>query len=134
MTSENSMPKHDDLVASIVSEMCSRTLNHFAEEARMDGESLQQAVERYDIDYAWHVLGSDRMREETVSALEAQMQHAATDEQRACVTEILKSAAAVQAVDSLMSFDNDVPERLAGLLCASWSGRQTTVPEGAEVG
>lgn len=123
MTSENSMHTQAALVACVVNEMCSRTLNHFAEEARMDGESLQQAVERYEIDYAWHILGSDRMREETVSALEAKMKHPASEEQKAFVADILKSAAAVQAPDSLMSFDNDVPEQLSGNLCAWFEHR-----------
>jgi hypothetical protein len=39
-----------------------------------------------------------------------------TDAQQACVTEVLKAAAASQPPDLLMSFDNDVPAQLAALL------------------
>lgn len=121
MAIENSVHEHADLVAQVVNGICTRTLNHFAEEAKMNGESLKDAFERYEIDYAWHVLGSDRMREETVSLLEARLQHAVTDAQKASVAGILKSAADAQAPELLMSFDNDVPAALTDLVCASWA-------------
>ncbi len=110
------------MVAQLISSLSTRTLNHFAQEARLDGESLKDASDRYEIDYAWHVLGSDRLRDETLAALETRLQQAASDAQRACVSDILASAAAQQAPELLMSFDNDVPEQLAQWLCASWGG------------
>lgn len=124
MAIENSVHAHAEQVAHVVSTICTRTLNHFAEEAKMNGESLKDAFERYEIDYAWHVLGSDRMREETVSLLESRSRHAATEAQKAWVAGILKSAAEAQAPELLMSFDNEVPEKLADYLCASWAGHQ----------
>lgn len=120
MTTDTTVHEHADLVAQVVNGICTRTLNHFAEEAKQNAESLKDAFERYEIDYAWHVLGSDRMREETVSLLEARLQHAATDAQKAHVADILQSAAAAQAPELLMSFDNDVPVALTDLLCAAW--------------
>ena len=114
------VPAHADLVAQLMASLSTRTLNHFAQEARLDGESLKDASERYEIDYAWHVLGSDRLRNETVAALEARLQRAATEVQRACVSDILSSAAAQQAPELLMSFDNDVSEQLALWLSVSW--------------
>lgn len=133
MAIENSVHEHAEQVAHVVSAICTRTLNHFAEEAKLNGESLKDAFERYEIDYAWHVLGSDRMREQTVSLLESRHKHAATDAQRACVAGILKSAAEAQAPELLMSFDNEVPEKLADFLCASWTGQQTA-PTAADAG
>ena len=109
---------HDELLALVAQSLCTRTLNVFAQESRLDGESLKDAVERYEVDYAWHVLGSARMRNETVALLEAKLKHPATDAQKACVAEVLNAAAAGQSSDLLMSFDNDVPEQLAAALCA----------------
>lgn len=120
MTAPHPAPAHAEMVAHLVNSLSTRTLNHFAQEARLDGESLKDASERYEIDYAWHILGSDRLRDETLAALEARLQQRATDAQRACVSDILASAAAQQAPELLMSFDNDVPEQLADWLCASW--------------
>lgn len=114
---------HDELLALVAESLCTRTLNGFAQESRLDGESLQDAVERYEVDYAWHVLGSERMRNETVALLEAKLKQPATEAQRTCVAEVLRAAAAGQATDLLMSFDNDVPERLAALLCARHESR-----------
>lgn len=131
MATENSVHEHAEQVAHVVSALCTRTLNHFAEEAKVNGESLKDAFERYDIDYAWHVLGSDRMREETISFLEIKYEHAATDEQKACVAGILKSAAEAQAPELLMSFDNEVPQQLAGCLSLLWIENQT-IPTAAE--
>lgn len=131
MATENSVHEHAEQVAHVVRGLCTRTLNHFAEEAKMNGESLKDAFDRYDIDYAWHVLGSDRMRDETLSFMEIKYQHAATDEQKLCVTGILKSAAEAQAPDLLMSFDNEVPQQLADCLRSSWTDNQT-LPTAAE--
>lgn len=109
---------HDELLALVAQSLCTRTLNLFAQESRLDGESLVDAVERYEVDYAWQVLGSDRLRNETVTLLEAKLKQPATDAQKACVADVLKAAAAGQSSDLLMSFDSDVPEQLAALLCA----------------
>lgn len=107
-------------LAELHETLATRTVTEFAAEARIDGESLQQALERYEVDYAWHVLGSDRLRDQTLTVLEARLKRAANDAQRACVSDILRSAAAGQASDRLMSFDNDVADRLALRLCAEW--------------
>jgi hypothetical protein len=125
MATENSVHEHAAQVAHVVSAICTRTLNHFAEEAKLNGESLKDAFERYEIDYAWHVLGSERMRNATVSSLEARHQQAATEEQKAWIAEILKSAAEAQAPELLMSFDNEVPEKLAHSLSVSWTAHQS---------
>lgn len=109
---------HDELLALVAKSLCTRTLNLFAQESRLDGESLVDAVERYEVDYAWQVLGSDRLRNETVTLLEAKLKQPATDAQKTCVADVLKAAAAGQSSDLLMSFDSDVPEQLAALLCA----------------
>lgn len=115
---------HNELLASVTQSLCTRTLNRFAEESRLDCESLQDAVARYEIDYAWQVLGSDRLRDETVALLEAKLTHPATAAQKASVTAALNAAAAGQSADLLMSFDSDVPERLAATLFAQ-HGRKT---------
>lgn len=109
---------HDELLALVTTSLCTRPLNLFAQESRLDGESLQDAVQRYEVDYAWHVLASDRLRSETVALLEAKLQQPATEAQKACVADVLQAAAASQSPDLLMSFDSDVPERLAAQLCA----------------
>ncbi len=118
-----------ELVACVAASLCTRTLNRFAEESRLDGESLKDAVERYEIDYAWQVLGSYRMRDETVALLEAKLGHAASDAQKRCVAEVLTAAAAGQSSELLMSFDNDVSEQLATLL---WSRSQREAIGAAE--
>lgn len=109
---------HDELLALVTKNLSTRSLNLFAQESRADGESLKDAVERYEVDYAWRVLASDRLRNETVALLEARLRHPATAAQTASVTEILKAAAAGQSSDLLMSFDNDVAEHLAATLWA----------------
>ncbi len=114
---------HDELLALLAGHLGTRTLTLFAEESRLDGESLSDAVERYEVDYAWQVLGSDRLRDETVALLEAKLKQPATDAQKTCVADVLRSAAAGQPSDLLMSFDNDVPERLAAMLCAQHDRR-----------
>lgn len=118
-------PMNDELLAVVTQSLCTRALNRFAEESRLDGESLQDAVARYDIDYAWQVLGSERLRDDTVARLEGKLQRAASPAQTARITEVLKAAAAVQSPELLMSFDSDVPEHLAALMCAQ-AQRQAT--------
>lgn len=122
MAAENT-PVHDELLALVNRSLCTRTLTVFAQESRLDGESLKDAVERYEVDYAWHVLGSDRLRHETVAQLEAKLGQPATDAQKACVADVLRAAAAGQPADVLMSFDNDVAEQLAALLSARSASR-----------
>jgi hypothetical protein len=107
-----------ELLAQVTGSLCTRTLHQFAAESRLDGESLKDAMDRYEIDYAWHVLGSDRMRDQTLSLLEAKLKHPATDAQKACIAGVLRAAAAGQSSDLLMSFDNDVAEPLAAMLCS----------------
>lgn len=114
---------HDELLARLAGHLSTRPLTLFAKESRLDGESLSDAVDRYEVDYAWHVLGSDRLRDETVALLEAKLKQPATDAQKACVADVLRSAAEGQPSDLLMSFDNDVPERLAAMLCAQHDHR-----------
>lgn len=96
--------------------LSTRTLNDFAQEARQDGESLGQAVERYEIDYAWSVLGSDRLLGETLRDLSLRLQTPPSALQSELVAAVLQAAAAAQPPDALMSFDNDVPQQLTGLL------------------
>jgi hypothetical protein len=112
------MAEHADLLASLADSFCTRPLNRFAEESRLDGESLKDAVERYEIDYAWQVLGSERLSDETVVRLEAKLGQPATDAQKTCVADVLRAAAQAQPSELLMSFDNDVSERLAALMFA----------------
>ena len=114
---------HDELLAFVASSLCTRTLNRFAQESKLDGESLKDAVERYEVDYAWQVLGSDRMRDETLALLELKLKQPVTAVQKALVADVLKAAAAVQSTDLLMSFDSDLPEQLAAKLCAGHEHR-----------
>jgi hypothetical protein len=117
------VPDHAAPLACVMDALSTRTLNHFAEEARQNGESLKDAFERYEIDYAWHVLGSERLREATLSCLASRHAHKVTEAQKDSLAVILQSAAAAQASDLLMSFDNDVPEKLADHLSAQWAPR-----------
>lgn len=114
---------HAAPVAHVIAALCTRTLNHFAEEAKQNGESLRDAFERYEIDYAWHVLGSDRLREATLACLASRHQLVASAAQKDSLEHILRSAAASQAPDLLMSFDNDVAEQLADFLSTAWAPR-----------
>lgn len=125
MASDHLVSDHAAPVAHVMDALSTRTLNHFAEEARQNGESLKDAFERYEIDYAWHVLGSDRLREATLSCLTQRHHHTVTDAQKNSLTGILQAAAAAQASDLLMSFDNDVPEKLADFLSVAWAPRGT---------
>jgi hypothetical protein len=97
-----------------------RTVAHVATEARLDGESLRNLVDRYEIDYAWHVLGSDRLREAVLAVLASRLGCPADDTQRKAVHDLLQAAAAMQPSDALMSFDNDVAEQLSQLLIAEF--------------
>ena len=122
MTLDHLVPDQAAPLACVMDALSTRTLNHFAEEARQNGESLQDAFERYEIDYAWHVLGSDRLRDATLAHL-ASRQHVVTAAQKEVLAGILQAAAAAQASDLLMSFDNDVPETLAAFLSTAWASR-----------
>lgn len=122
MTLNHLVPDQAAPLACVMDALSTRTLNHFAEEARQNGESLQDAFERYEIDYAWHVLGSDRLRDATLAHL-ASRQHVVTATQKEVLAGILQAAAAAQASDLLMSFDNDVPETLAAFLSTAWASR-----------
>lgn len=85
-------PAHDEPLALVAKTLCTRPLALFAQGSRADGESLKDAVERYEVDYAWQVLASDRLRDETVALLEAKLKHPATDAQKACVADVLRAA------------------------------------------
>lgn len=124
MTHTLSVTDRDDLLARFTQGLSTRTLRHVAEEARLDGESLKQGVERYEIDYAWQVLGSQRLNDACLAALAVHLGHEVSEAQQACLVDVLQSAAAAQPTDALMSFDNDVPAHLATLLCA-WFDRQS---------
>ena len=117
-----------ELVPQVARLLPTRTLTLFAEESRQDGESLQQAVERYDIDYAWHVLGSPRTLDAVVAALEARLTRELTAQQRDEVVSVLKAAAAHQASDLLMSFDNDLALQLASLMMGAWGLETPELP------
>jgi hypothetical protein len=131
LMTDSAMQRHAELVARFVNETCSRSLNDFAQEAKLDGETLQQAVERYEIDYAWHVLGSQRMKQEAISQLEDRLERPASDPQKTYVRDVLESAAAGMAPEALMSFDNDVAGQVAGLLAAWFEERRFPSPEEA---
>lgn len=122
MNLANSVTDHAASMAYVMSTLSTRTLHHFAQEAKLNGESLKDAFERYEIDYAWYILGSDRLRDATVDSLAKRHHHAVTDAQRESLAGVLKSAAEAQAPELLMSFDNDVPDQLADFLLASWGG------------
>ncbi len=124
MTQILSVTDRDDLLARFSQGLSIRSLRHVAEEARLDGEGLKQGVERYEIDYAWHVLGSQRLQDACLVALAVRLGHGASEMQQAWLVDFLQSAATAQPTDALMSFDNDVPEHLATLMCA-WFDRQS---------
>ena len=112
------LARDDDLLSRFTEGLVTRTMAHVAEEARLDGESLRNAVDRYEIDYAWCVLGSDRLREAILSALETRLGQPADEGQSELVLSLLQAAAAALPADALMSFDNDVPEHMSQLLLA----------------
>ncbi len=107
-----------ELLAAILNGLSTRTLAQFAAESRLDGESLADAVERYEVDYAWQVLGAQRTCEAIVSHLQSELGADVAEALEASVAETLQLAAAQQPTDLLMSFDNDLPELIAGLLRA----------------
>lgn len=119
----------DDLLARFTQGLSTRTLRHVAEEARLDGESLKDAVERYEIDYAWHVLGSQRLLDACVAALGAAVGQPVNSTQHNNVREILQAAAAAQPADNLMSSDNDVPALLAALMAPRLAVRESPLAE-----
>jgi hypothetical protein len=125
----NSALARDELLNRFTQGLVIRTLVHVAEEARLDGESLKELVERYEIDYAWHVLGSARMREATLSLLEARLGRPADAAHEVWVNEMLEAAAARQPADALMSFDNDVPQQLGQLLSTCFDAHPGPVAE-----
>ena len=120
MTDTKPMNGRDELLARFTPGITTRTLAHVAAEARLDGESLKEAVERYEIDYAWHVLAADRTRDAVLAAIKVRLGRPASDAQRAILVEVLQSASIAQPTDALMSFDNDLAELLGGLLCAGF--------------
>ena len=107
-----------ELLAGIVNGLCTRTLAQFAAESRLDGESLADAVERYEVDYAWQVLGAGRTCEAVVARLQSEFGLPVAEAFQPAVAEALQLAAAQQPSDLLMSFDNDLPELITGLLRA----------------
>lgn len=119
MTTPLIAPAQAELLAAILNGLCTRTLAQFAAESRLDGESLADAVERYEVDYAWQVLGAERTRAAVVARLQSELASPLTEALEASVAEALQLAAAQQPTDLLMSFDNDLPELIAGLLRAS---------------
>lgn len=131
MTDANPTTGLDDLLARFTQGLSTRTLCHVAEEARLDGESLKDAVERYEIDYAWHVLGSQRLLDACIAALGTLLGQPVSVAQRDCVLEILRAAASAQPTDGLMSFDNDVPEHLAALLVVWFASHAEQAVESA---
>ncbi len=114
------LARDDELLSRFTQGLVTRTVAHVAAEARLDGESLRNIVDRYEIDYAWHVLGSDRLRESVLAALASGLGRPADDTQRKAVHDVLQAAAALQPSDALMSFDNDVAEHLSQLLIAEF--------------
>lgn len=120
MTHPAHLNVHVDLVPRVVKLLSTRTLQQIAVEAREDGESLRDLVQRYEIDYAWHVLGSQRLLDATVDALRRRLQRAPTHQQRTEVAAVLHAVAIGQASEQLMSFDNDLAQQLAEMLVEAW--------------
>ena len=114
----NTALARDHLLNLFTQGLVTRTLAHVAEEARLDGESLQESVERYEIDYAWHVLGADRTRDAVLAVVEARLGEPVSDAHKAILVDVLQSASTAQPTEALMSFDNDVAALLGDLLCA----------------
>jgi hypothetical protein len=114
-----------DLVPRVVKLLSTRTLHQFAEEARADGESLRDLIERYDIDYAWHVLGSQRLLDATLGELASLLQREPTEQQRAEVAAVFHAVAIGQATDQLMSFDNDLAQQLAEMMVEALGSAQS---------
>ena len=119
MTTPLTASAQAELLTAILNGLCTRTLAQFAAESRLDGESLADAVERYEVDYAWQVLAAERTLAAVVARLQSELGQELADPLEASVAEALQLAAAQQPTDLLMSFDNDLPELIAGLLRAS---------------
>ncbi|MDO9437927.1 hypothetical protein [Hydrogenophaga sp.] len=116
MVIESATPVRDDVrLGQFIQGLATRTLAQVAEEARLDGESLKDIVDRYEIDFAWHVLGCERTRDAVLTLLESRLGGPVDDAQRAWVQSMLEAAALGQPSDSLMSFDNDVADQLLHL-------------------
>ncbi|QHE88235.1 hypothetical protein [Hydrogenophaga sp. BPS33] len=111
--------------------LVTRTLADWAEEARQDGESLKDAVARYEVDYAWHVLGCERTRDAVLSRLADELGSPVDEARQAWVCGMLAAAALAQPSDALMSFDNDVPEQLCHLWKAGLDKRTSSVAQTA---
>ena len=120
MTHPAHLNVHVDLVPRVVKLLSMRTLHQFAQEARADGESLRDLVERYDIDYAWHVLGSQRLLDATSDALGRLLRREPTQQQRTEVAAVLHAVATAQASEQLMSFDNDLAQQVAEMMVEAW--------------
>ncbi len=65
------------------------------------------------------MLAAERTRAAVVARLQSELGQELADPLEASVAEALQLAAAQQPTDLLMSFDNDLPELIAGLLRAS---------------
>lgn len=131
MTHPTPLEAAPELVSQVTRLLSTRTLNHFADEARVDGESLREAIDRYDIDYAWHVLGSSRLLDAAVAELETRLTRPLTAQQRGEVAAVLGATAADQPAHLLMSFDNDLAPQLAEMLVEAWGAirAEQTPPE-----
>ena len=114
------LARDEELLSRFTQGLVTRTVAHVSAEARQDGESLRNLVDRYEIDYAWQVLGSERLREAVLTTLASRLGRPADDTQRKAVHDLLQAAAAGQPSDALMSFDNDVAEHLSQLLIAEF--------------
>jgi hypothetical protein len=127
----NTALAREDLLNRFTQGLVTRTLAHVAEEARLDGESLKDAVERYEIDYAWHVLGSARVREAALLSLATRLGRPVDAVHEGWVNDLLDTAAARQPTDALMSFDNDVAEQLGHLLSVWFEAQPGSLAEAA---
>ncbi len=119
MTTPLTASAQAELLTAILNGLCTRTLAQFAAESRLDGESLADAVERYEVDYAWQVLAAERTLAAVIARLQSELGQALAEALETSVAEALQLAAARQPTELLMSFDNDLPELIAGLLRAS---------------
>ncbi len=117
------------LLRQVSQQLSTRTLAVMAEELRRDGESLREAVDRYEVDFAWHILGSTRLLDDTVDELTGRLRRDLTPDQRAELAALLTAAALGQASDQLMSFDNDLAQGVADVMIAAWG----TLPAQATV-
>ncbi|MCV0439657.1 MAG: hypothetical protein K5880_13610 [Hydrogenophaga sp.] len=131
MNTNHPTPGRDELLARFLPGLSTRTMRQVAEEARLDGESLNDLVARYEIDFAWHVLAADRTRDAVLTVMELRLGQPVDDAQRADVREVLQAASAAVSTELLMSFDNDVPAQLARLLCEGFDRQSAQVAQAA---